>query len=180
MHSSLVVTTKTFSTIPTTSSTPISSRHSTNTGDGLLPPALPTSRSTTTGTTTSRFDICPTGFYACSAVYHGGCCQTGRDCDTTSCPTISSTTFTSDGVTLVVPATTGTSSGSTEKCASGWFQCADTAGGGCCPRGYACGSSCTATAARTTVAKEEVSGGTSQTDGDMLLGIIMLCLWIWW
>lgn len=156
VHSSVITSTRTYSTVPqSTEST--SSSTSTETTDSLVPPARPTSLSTTSQATTSRVDVCPTGFYACSAVYHGGCCQTGRNCDTTSCPTTSSTTFTSNGETIVVPVTTD-SSHSTGKCARGWFSCADMAGGGCCPVGFACGTSCTATAARTTVAKEQATG----------------------
>jgi hypothetical protein len=164
VDSSVVVSTETYSTIPqsthsthsTSTSTSTKSTETTST-DSLVPPARPTSLSTTTHATTSRVDVCPTGFYACSAVYHGGCCQTGRDCDTTSCPTTSSTTFTSDGKTIVIPVTTGSSSGSKGRCAKGWFSCADTVGGGCCPSGYACGQSCTATAAHSTVAKEQAT-----------------------
>ncbi|KAJ5131832.1 hypothetical protein N7448_005990 [Penicillium atrosanguineum] len=171
VDSSVVISTETYSTIPqsthstqsTTSTTSTSSTSTesskTETTDSLIPPARPTSLTsltTTSQSTTSRVDVCPTGFYACSAVYHGGCCQTGRDCDTTSCPTTSSTTFTSDGVTIVEPVATGSSKG-TGKCANGWFSCADTVGGGCCPSGYACGQSCTATAAHSTVAKEQAT-----------------------
>ncbi|KAL1874970.1 hypothetical protein Plec18167_005638 [Paecilomyces lecythidis] len=149
----------TSSLVQTTSSTSITSSETTG---GLVPPARPTSVSTitteesssTTGTTTSApsGSVCPTGFYACSAVYHGGCCRTGRNCDTTSCPITSSSTFTSDGRTIVVPAGTTTGSAASgsgtgvARCASGWFSCADTAGGGCCPTGFACGTSCMATA----------------------------------
>ncbi|PWY81862.1 hypothetical protein BO70DRAFT_362299 [Aspergillus heteromorphus CBS 117.55] len=145
-----------------------------STGD-LVPPARATSVSTaTTSQTTKTSDtasVCPTGFYACSAVYQGGCCRTGRDCDTTSCPTVASTTFTSDGVTIVEPVGTATTTGAatatattskTEKCASGWFSCAATVGGGCCPTGYRCGASCTAVSTSTateTVAKETATGG---------------------
>ena len=31
-------------------------------------------------------------------------------------------------------------------CAAGWFSCGSSGGGGCCPSGYSCGASCTATA----------------------------------
>ena len=31
-------------------------------------------------------------------------------------------------------------------CAQGWFNCGSGGGGGCCPSGYSCGTSCTATA----------------------------------
>ncbi|GAD96654.1 GPI anchored protein [Paecilomyces variotii No. 5] len=157
--------TPTSSPVQSTSSTSITSSETTG---GLVPPARPTSvstittqessstteasSSTTSTTSTPSGSVCPTGFYACSAVYHGGCCRTGRNCDTTSCPISSSSTFTSDGRTIVVPAGTTTGSAASgsntgaARCASGWFSCADTAGGGCCPTGFACGTSCMATA----------------------------------
>lgn len=97
-------------------------------------------------------DICPTGFYQCSAYYnHGGCCRVGRDCSLTSCPTIASTVVTdTNDVRIVAPTVSGTGladqSLGTGSCAQGWFTCAASNGGGCCPTGYACGSSCTATA----------------------------------
>ncbi|KAL2872135.1 putative GPI anchored protein [Aspergillus lucknowensis] len=160
---STTLTTTSIETIPTTTTTTTTTSSSTTSSSttDLAPPDRPTSLSTTT--TTSRTEsVCPTGFYACSAVYHGGCCRTGRDCDTTSCPAIPSTTIVSDDRTIVVPEATTTSrsgEGSGPRgCASGWFKCADTVGGGCCPSGYACGESCTAvpTASTTgTVAKEE-------------------------
>ncbi|CAI7673681.1 unnamed protein product [Penicillium pancosmium] len=130
-------TTSTASTASTASTTStastVSTAESTSTGTGtdtLGAPGRPIITTTTTGThaTTGRTDMCPTGFYACSAVYHGGCCQTGRNCDTTSCPTTQSTTFTSNGETIVVPVATGDSGSRSRsgKCAQGWFRCADT------------------------------------------------------
>ncbi|KAE8153489.1 hypothetical protein BDV25DRAFT_149245 [Aspergillus avenaceus] len=144
--STVLVSTVT-STVPATSTASRSSTVNTwapTTGE-FTPPARPTSLTTaTTSQTTGAF--CPIGFYACSAVYHGGCCRTGRDCDTTSCPQTPSTTITTNDRTIVVPAPTPTIG----RCASGWFSCADTVGGGCCPTGYACGSSCTAVTTATT------------------------------
>ncbi|KAJ6150900.1 hypothetical protein N7470_007494 [Penicillium chermesinum] len=135
VHSSVTVSTVTYSTTPQTpSSTTSAHTTKTETTDSLVPPARPTSLTTATHATTSRVDVCPTGFYACSAVYQGGCCQTGRDCDTASCPKTASTTFVSDGVTVVEPVATGAKG--TGACAGGWFSCADEAGGGCCPSGY--------------------------------------------
>jgi hypothetical protein len=173
MHSTVVLSTVTYSTKPengasTTSSSSTSSSHSsqsTTTNDSLTPPDRPTGISTVTSATRGD-DVCPTGFYACSAVYHGGCCRTGRDCDTTSCPVTSSTTIISDGVTIVAPVATTTELAGGNRCAKGWFHCADTVGGGCCPVGFACGASCTATdsAAATTVAKAQA---TSSGDGVM-------------
>ncbi|OQE80095.1 hypothetical protein PENNAL_c0048G10883 [Penicillium nalgiovense] len=180
LHSTVMLSTVTYSTKPqdTTStsasfSSPTTSSHSsmTTTNNSLAPPARPTNLSTVTSATRGD-DVCPTGFYACSAVYHGGCCRTGRDCDTTSCPTISSTTIISDGVTIVAPAATTTehSSGGGNRCAQGWFHCADTVGGGCCPMGFACGSSCTArdTAFATTVAKEQATASSGDAQAAIM------------
>ncbi|KAL4809698.1 hypothetical protein BDV18DRAFT_132621 [Aspergillus unguis] len=158
----------TTTTTATTTTTSTSTSSTSSTGD-LSPPDRPTSKSTTTNSATETETSCPTGFYACAAVYQGGCCQTGRDCDTTSCPAKSSTTLESNGQTIVVAEPTAAPSADEgdddssedsgpKRCASGWFSCADTVGGGCCPTGYACGSSCTAvpTASKTgTVAKGE-------------------------
>ena len=94
----------------------------------------------------------------------------GRDCSSTSCPVSTSTVLVnSDGVTVLAPTGTGVSGASSVvagdatvtaasvagtstaaavragKCAQGWFSCAASGGGGCCPSGYACGASCTAT-----------------------------------
>jgi hypothetical protein len=44
-------------------------------------------------------------------------------------------------------------------CASGWYSCAAILGGGCCPIGYACGTSCTATTSSTLCTS--VAGGGS-------------------
>jgi Predicted solute binding protein len=183
-HSTTTTTTTSTSTSTSTTTSTKSSKTETETTDSLVPPARGTSVTTTTQSTTSRADVCPTGFYACSAVYHGGCCQTGRDCDTTSCPTTSSTTFVSNGVTIVEPVATGSSSRPTGKCAKGWFSCADTVGGGCCPSGYACGQSCTATAAHSTVAKEQATASRGSRIVNWMnwkswvFGIILCMLWI--
>lgn len=125
------------------------------------PPMRPTTDVESTVTATETItgpDMCPTGFYACSAVYQGGCCRTGRDCDTTSCPPTSSVTVVdSNGVTVAVP--TGDAATTSNPCATGWFSCAASDGGGCCPSGFACGrESCTASGSGTatsTVAKME-------------------------
>lgn len=108
---------------------------------------------------TSSPSGCPTGFYACVASAGGGCCQTGRDCQTTSCPAPpSSTTIISDGLTVAVPASAVPAS-TTGSCATGWFLCGKDAGArpGCCPSGYGCGTaSCSlvASGATASVAKE--------------------------
>ncbi|EKV15399.1 GPI anchored protein, putative [Penicillium digitatum PHI26] len=175
VHSTVVLSTVTYSTKPqdsTSTSTPCSSpttsshRSISTTDESLAPPARPTSLSTETSITSGN-DVCPTGFYACSAVYQGGCCRTGRDCHTTSCPTTSSTTMISNGVTIVAPVATTTHRSGGNQCARGWFHCADTVGGGCCPMGFACGASCTARniAFGTTVAKEQATAASG--DGVM-------------
>ncbi|OJD19977.1 hypothetical protein AJ78_00173 [Emergomyces pasteurianus Ep9510] len=121
------------------------------------PPFRPTSNPSATITlppsTTQTITGCPTGFYACSAAYYGGCCRTGRDCNPTSCPTISSTTIVDDnGATIVMPidpdASRSPPNGQAgRRCASGWTSCAASAGGGCCPDGFVCAqASCTVSA----------------------------------
>ncbi|KAM7194754.1 hypothetical protein V8F20_007774 [Naviculisporaceae sp. PSN 640] len=112
--------------------------------------------------------FCPTGFYACKAVAGGGCCQTGRDCQTTSCPPIQMTTIVnSNGITVAVPAT-DIPAATTGRCAEGWFLCGKEAGpvAGCCPSGYSCGTaSCTVLNAQVTgtVAKELPGSGNAAT-----------------
>ncbi|EXJ82115.1 hypothetical protein A1O1_08184 [Capronia coronata CBS 617.96] len=117
-----------------------------------VPGPGPSTRSTSTPTsspTSTPVSGCPTGFYACSAYYQGGCCQVGRNCDKTSCPASASTTLVDTGsLTIVAPTGSGiTAPGSllTGACANGWTTCAPDVGGGCCPSGYGCGvSSCAA------------------------------------
>ncbi len=71
----------------------------------------------------------------------------GRDCGLTSCPAASSTiALTSNGVVVAVPTGNNDAALGQNGCALGWFSCAAGQGGGCCPSGYACGTSCTATA----------------------------------
>lgn len=94
---------------------------------------------------TATDSFCPTGFYACVA-HAGGCCQTGRDCETTSCPPIDMTTIVTQGVTIAVPVDDLPDEEATQTCAGGWFLCDDDDGDeeGCCPDGYKCGKeSCT-------------------------------------
>ncbi|KAI1501983.1 hypothetical protein F5X99DRAFT_185585 [Biscogniauxia marginata] len=140
---------------------------------GGIPPVRPTSSGdTTTSTTapsspspTTASDYCPTGFYACLARAGSGCCRTGRDCQTTSCPPPSPmTTYTANGVTVAVPAGDASAASaagpeSAPGCAGGWFMC-DADGGGCCPVGYACGTaSCTLqNAVETATVQKEVPG----------------------
>ena len=181
---------------------------------GLGAPVRPTSGTTSTTTlstvtsaqsttTATEGGYCPTGFYMCSAYYIGGCCQVGRNCDTTSCPPGTAQTIVSNGETIVVtragtnalttssandvsaqgaPATTTTSTPSTTSltaqghCPSGWFDCGSNAGGGCCPGGYACGASCTATQANepSQVAKVAPANGAARIFGRSPLSSIMI------
>ncbi|KAF2127156.1 hypothetical protein P153DRAFT_60659 [Dothidotthia symphoricarpi CBS 119687] len=112
-------------------------------------PVRPTSLSITTTQVTSAIpgnDVCPSGFYVCSAYLPSGCCRVGRDCQTTgSCAKPTETVLASNGVTVLVPsgATAAAEGGS---CPSSWYSCAAAQGGNCCPNGYACGDQCTATA----------------------------------
>ncbi|BAE60984.1 unnamed protein product [Aspergillus oryzae RIB40] len=177
-----VPATSTVSSSSSSSSSSTTKSSSESTGE-FTPPARPTSLSTATASQTGS--ICPIGFYACSAVYQGGCCRTGRDCDTSSCPQTPSTTITTNDRTIVVPAETEAPPATTGRCASGWFRCADTAGGGCCPTGFACGSSCTAqeTATATgTVAKEQPTnsaGDKNLPEGMKMVGISLLLGLLW-
>lgn len=112
-------------------------------------PIRPTSQSISDASvqTTTAVAGCPTGFYMCSAVYLGGCCRVGRNCQTTSCPSEDSTTLISSGRTIYVTGGSGvTTAGGQGSCAVGWSSCAAAQNGGCCPSGYQCGAaSCIAT-----------------------------------
>jgi len=153
-----------------------SSSPTTTTTAAAGPPIRPTSVSV--GTTDNSFsaalapsrtttpEACPTGFYMCSAYYVGGCCRVGRNCDTSSCPTSDSTAVVSSGATVIVPATATTTTGDggaaagQGSCANGWYGCAASVGGGCCPFGLACGTaSCSATVSgQSNTGKEAPSG----------------------
>lgn len=101
----------------------------------------------------------------------------GRDCQKTSCPAASTTGLVSNGVTIVAQtgASFATESGS---CATGWFSCAASQGGGCCPSGYGCGSRCTYTAAGTASASAVAKVAPSAAHGvevwSWLLGFVAL------
>jgi len=130
---------------------------------------------TSTALATSVISVCPGGYYMCSA-YYNACCQVGRGCDSASCPALASTsTLTSNGVVIVIVGgstvstraagtvtVTTTLGGATSAavqtitasnvvvgayCAAGWYSCGSNVGGGCCPSGYACGATCSATVA---------------------------------
>ncbi|TPX24371.1 hypothetical protein DIZ76_013717 [Coccidioides immitis] len=140
---------------------------------------LPTSTGIATTTDPEILDDCPTGFYACSAVYYGGCCRTGRDCNPTSCPPFTPyTAINTNGVTIIIPASaTGGAAPPrrASKCADGWTTCNADAGGGCCPNGFRCGrESCTFSGtgtaeARATGGGEEVVGKIPPESGAQIL-----------
>jgi hypothetical protein len=100
-----------------------------------------------------------------------GCCRTGRDCSTTSCPAASSTTIiTTNGVTIVVPLSDAptTPTETATACADGWFLCGADAGPvfGCCPSGYMCGTaSCTLSAATATATIQKELPGNDAAGG---------------
>lgn len=134
------LTSTTSSSVSATASAPVIP-NSISSSDSAVSAAAQVTTTTTITPSTSD-ETCPTGFYMCSAYYIGGCCRVGRNCDTTSCLATDSTAIVSSGPTVVVAATATASQGS---CANGWSLCGSDAGGGCCPRGYLCGTSCTAT-----------------------------------
>ena len=158
--------------VPTSTSTSTQQQQSSSTNAGA--PFRPTSSSTNGFST-----YCPTGFYACLASVGGGCCQTGRDCQTTSCPPVAMTTIVNGGgITIVVPAD-GASAATTGSCANGWFMCGSDAGPlpGCCPSGYNCGTaSCSVLVdgATATVAKALPGSGSRSLSLDS--GFIK-CIW---
>lgn len=73
-----------------------------------------------------------------------------------------------NGVTVVAP-TTGTGS-----CPSAWYSCAASAGGNCCPQGYACGEQqCTATASGQAGTTEKVTPSSSKASFVAVVPIAM-------
>ncbi|TVY83810.1 hypothetical protein LSUE1_G001224 [Lachnellula suecica] len=175
------------STLPpsssSSSSTPPSSASSTTTTDSAtgVPPIRPTSATSTVPTTSAASTSCPIAFYACEAYYGGGCCRTGRNCDTTSCQATSSTTIISSGVTVVVPVgSAATVNSPTGTCASGWATCAASDGGNCCPSGYQCGTaSCSSLSPTSTVLSQKESpgrGSRSSVNVGLIVAAIVLAL----
>lgn len=183
----VTVTPSTSSTTTSTSTTTTSSQVSvvtvTQTATGNAPARLTgstTASISTTPVTTEPAGSCPTGFYACEAYNAGGCCRTGRNCDTTDCPPTSSTTIVSGSETIVVPvgpaATLYTPTGN---CASGWSSCAASLGGNCCLSGWQCGTaSCTSISATSTAVgeKDAPSMGVRSVQG--YFGLLICCMMI--
>jgi hypothetical protein len=158
---------------------------------------------TTTGT--QLIAVCPSNYYFCSAYYRPGCCQIGRDCKLTNCPAAaSSSTFVSNGITVVVPvgsSTGGTSYQSTAlitgtgaassypasgTCMDGYASCAQSLLGGCCPQGFTCGAVCTGNVGggETVVAKMKPNqgvmarGGVVSQFGGWIIGVFGFCVGI--
>ncbi|USP76739.1 uncharacterized protein yc1106_04013 [Curvularia clavata] len=131
-------------------------------------PVRPTSGSaTTTAAPASSADVCPQGFYVCSAYYPSGCCRVGRDCQTTgsSCVLPTNTVVDTNGVVVVAP----TSSGS---CPSAWYSCPANAGGNCCPDGYACGEQqCSATASGQSGVRDKVTPSKASFVSSVSIGV---------
>lgn len=156
----------------------------TTSGTGVAPVRPTDTDSSITTATSSGSTTCPTGFYACSAYYEGGCCRHGRDCLPTSCAPASSTTILSGGVTVVVPVGTAASVATpTGACATGWSSCDASLGGNCCPTGFACGTaSCSSLSPTQTsvVQKASPNSGNRRILGieGVLVGLIAGCLLI--
>jgi len=104
---------------------------------------------------------CPVGYYECNAFYHGNCCRAGRDCGFTDCPAMGgSTVVNTNGITIVAGISYGSNTAAgvvtavatnspnsqPRSCASGWYSCAASLSGGCCPSGFGCSvTNCVAT-----------------------------------
>jgi hypothetical protein len=154
-----------------------------------LAPVRPTSGAVTSSASPPN-DVCPTGFYVCSAYYPSGCCRVGRDCKTTgSCELPTSTIINTNGVVIVAPtgvgvATTAAPQGGS--CPSAWYSCPANRGGNCCPNGYECGEQCTATASGQSGVSQKVAPSSASFVSELsiwtlalasfMVGIAMLVL----
>lgn len=129
-------------------------------------PVRPTSGAMiTTESAQPSNDVCPSGFYVCSAYYPSGCCRVGRDCQTTgSCVLPTDTILNTNGVVVVAPTGAGvatTAAGQGGSCPSAWYSCPANRGGNCCPDGFECGEQCTATASGETGVQAKVAPSTA-------------------
>lgn len=92
-------------------------------------PSAPIRPTSGTMMPSSSVDVCPGGFYVCSAYYpFGACCRVGRDCMSTgSCDVLpSSTIINTNGVVVVAPTGAGVASnGAAQRgsCPSAWYSC---------------------------------------------------------
>ena len=143
-----------------------------------LAPVRPTSASASVNVA-STADVCPAGYYACSAYYPSGCCRIGRDCQTdATCVQPTQTIVSSHGVVIIGPS--GASFATTAapqrgSCPSSWYSCAASRGGNCCPNGYECGEQCTATASGQSGVAQKVapSSASLSLSGYSLFGILI-------
>ncbi|KAF2740629.1 hypothetical protein EJ04DRAFT_507655 [Polyplosphaeria fusca] len=138
------------------------------------------SSSTPPETTSDLFptDICPTGFYVCSAYYPSGCCRVGRDCKTTgTCdPTASVSVVVSNGVTIAAPSGASfqtTAAGQPGTCQTGWYSCPASVGGNCCLNGYSCGEQCTATTDGRTIVTGKIAPSTASIISNSYIWILL-------
>ena len=171
---STIISTSIPSTGPPTSTQSQLSPTSTS-STGLSPIVRPTVTSSASPVSTDT-GSCPTGFYACSAYYGGGCCQTDRACNTYSCPPTSSSTIVSGQATIVVPvgsaATVATPTG---PCAGGWSTCPASVGGNCCLSGWECGTaSCTSVSASETDIIQKASPQKSAAGNVVVRGSVVI------
>lgn len=128
-------------------------------------------------TSGSVANVCPSGFYVCSAYYPNGCCRVGRDCQTTgSCALPAETIVNTNGVVVLAPtganvATTAIPQGGS--CPSAWYSCAANRGGNCCPNGFECGEQCTATASGQSSVQGKVAPSTASFVSNGLVWAVM-------
>lgn len=122
-------------------------------------------------------DVCPVGFYVCSAYYPTGCCRIGRDCQTTgSCVLPTNTILDTNGVVIVAPTGAGvatTAAPQSGSCPSAWYSCAANRGGNCCPNGFECGEQCTATASGQSGVQGKVAPSTASFVSQMSIWMMM-------
>ncbi|CAK7206992.1 hypothetical protein SEUCBS139899_009800 [Sporothrix eucalyptigena] len=187
-----VVVTETSSGTPITRTTTITSTTSSKTSSSSGGGVAPVKPTLTTTDSSLPSGYCPTGYYACLASAGGGCCQTGRNCETTSCPPAAAMTtiVNTNGITIAVPATAAAAATtSSATCAAGWFLCGANAGpvAGCCPSGYSCGTaSCSLTGASATTVQKELptnggdgsstSSGSKSNSGSWSLALVVATL----
>ena len=133
------------------------------------------------------------GYYQCNAYYHGNCCRAGRDCGFTDCPAIGgSTVVNTNGITIVAgnsrgsatisgvmttAVTTAPPNSRPGSCASGWYSCAASLSGGCCPSGFGCSvANCAAsTGATGSVGKMALSGAVGlRPNFGWIVGVVIL------
>lgn len=77
--------------------------------------------------------------------------------------------------TIGTVTTSGSGSGGGGSCAQGWYSCPANNGGGCCPSGYVCGASCTASVSGGgSVGKIAAGGASPRKEGMGLLGTLLV------